>query len=156
MHVTVGGVTYGPADLIPADVAAGISNPAVWGQVEQAQDAAGPPPGASRAPRGGGRRLAGHVTIAGVTYGPDDEVPEQVALLVTNPGAWADGGEDPAAPKPDPELESDPGSDPGSGLDELDEVVVNLPVDDVVAHPDAEDGPQSRSEAPPRRGARRH
>jgi len=29
-----------------------------------------------------------------VSYGPDDDVPEDVAALITNPAAWVDDGED--------------------------------------------------------------
>lgn len=56
-------------------------------------------------------RLRTYVTVRGVTYGPDSEVPADVAARITNPKAW-DGpapaaagdsvaaGTEPAAGKP--------------------------------------------------------
>lgn len=37
-----------------------------------------------------GRKLATYVYINGASYGPDDEVPEEVAAQITNPKAWVD------------------------------------------------------------------
>lgn len=42
-----------------------------------------------------GRKLAGYVTVAGQTYGPDDDLPAEVAKQIDNPKAWAE--EKPAA-----------------------------------------------------------
>jgi hypothetical protein len=41
-----------------------------------------------------GKRLVTHVAVGGVVYGPEDDVPADVAELITNPKAW---GEDPPA-----------------------------------------------------------
>jgi hypothetical protein len=38
------------------------------------------------------RHLASYVSVNGTTYGPDDDVPKDVADQITNPKAW---GEDP-------------------------------------------------------------
>lgn len=35
------------------------------------------------------RRLAAFVHVNDVAWGPDDEVPADVAALITNPAAWA-------------------------------------------------------------------
>lgn len=37
-----------------------------------------------------GRRLATHVHVRGVVYGPDSDVPPEVAEKISNPKAWAD------------------------------------------------------------------
>lgn len=37
------------------------------------------------------RKLATYVHIDGVAYGPNDDVPADVAKKITNPKAWADG-----------------------------------------------------------------
>lgn len=37
-----------------------------------------------------GRKLATFVHVDGVAYGPDDEVPAEVAERITAPGVWAD------------------------------------------------------------------
>jgi hypothetical protein len=37
----------------------------------------------------GSRRLASYVEVDGVWYGPDDNVPDEVADKITNEGAWA-------------------------------------------------------------------
>lgn len=36
-----------------------------------------------------GKRLATYVHVDGAVYGPDDEVPAEVAEQITNPKAWA-------------------------------------------------------------------
>jgi len=41
-----------------------------------------------------GRKLSTYVHIDGVAYGPDDEVPAEVAERITAPGVWADEVED--------------------------------------------------------------
>lgn len=35
------------------------------------------------------RKLASFVHVDGVAYGPDDDVPVDVAKQITNPSAWA-------------------------------------------------------------------
>lgn len=35
-----------------------------------------------------GKKLARYTTIGGVTYGPDDKLPADVAKQITNPKAW--------------------------------------------------------------------
>ena len=42
------------------------------------------------------RRLATHVVVDGVSYGPDADVSDEVAERITNPNVWADDAE-PAA-----------------------------------------------------------
>lgn len=37
-----------------------------------------------------GRRLVTYVHVEGVAYGPDDEVPAEVAERITAPGVWSD------------------------------------------------------------------
>lgn len=36
------------------------------------------------------RRLNTFVHVRGVVYGPADEVPDDIAKLITNPNVWAD------------------------------------------------------------------
>lgn len=43
-----------------------------------------------------GRRLAVHVHVEGVAYGPGDEVSDPVAEKITAPGVWADQSSEPA------------------------------------------------------------
>ncbi|OJY47606.1 hypothetical protein [Pseudonocardia sp. 73-21] len=45
-----------------------------------------------------GRRLSTYVHVDNVAYGPEDEVPAEVAERITAPGVWADEPEKPAAP----------------------------------------------------------
>lgn len=47
------------------------------------------------------RKLATYVHVNGTVYGPDDDVPADVAKEITNPKAWADGAasEEPTGPK---------------------------------------------------------
>lgn len=40
------------------------------------------------------KKLARHVTVAGTTYGPGDDVPADVAEKITNPKAWVSLEED--------------------------------------------------------------
>lgn len=54
-----------------------------------------------------GRRLASFVHVGGQVYGPDSDVPDEVAALVTNPKAWA-GPVKAQSPEPEPE----PGPEP--------------------------------------------
>lgn len=62
-------------------------------------------------------KLAGFVHVHGPNgsrvFGPDDEVPADVAKLVTNPKAWA------VVPEPEqgPTGEAPPRSGPGSGVE---------------------------------------
>lgn len=41
-----------------------------------------------------GRKLSTYVHVEGVVYGPDDEVPAEVAEKITAPGVWADEADD--------------------------------------------------------------
>jgi hypothetical protein len=43
------------------------------------------------------RKLATYVHVDGAVYGPDDDVPADVAKQITNPKAWADGKSDSAS-----------------------------------------------------------
>lgn len=50
-------------------------------------------------------KLAGFVHVNGQVYGPDDEVPAEVAKQITNPKAWATSpakGDAKAEAKPKP------------------------------------------------------
>lgn len=116
-HVTVGSVTYGPGDDVPADVAAKITNPKAWVSVDDeapAEDTGGGRPGTT-----GGARLAGTVTVGSRAYGPQDFIPDDVAAQIRNPKAW-EGGKvpggahtaAPAGPDPDPDPVPDGGDDP--------------------------------------------
>lgn len=40
------------------------------------------------------KKLATYVHVDGVAYGPDSDVPADVAKQITNPKAWADGKSD--------------------------------------------------------------
>ena len=40
------------------------------------------------------RKLATYVRVDGTAYGPNDDVPADVAKQITNPKAWADGSAD--------------------------------------------------------------
>lgn len=66
-----------------------------------------------------GRRLRTYVHVAGRAYGPEDDVPAEVAKEITAPGVWEDEPEqvteapveDPAVPDPpapDPETSTEP------------------------------------------------
>ncbi|MGL5910672.1 MAG: hypothetical protein ACRCZP_11765 [Phycicoccus sp.] len=62
------------------------------------------------------RRLAGRVWVAdpdtgeGQYWGPEDEIPADVASSITNPKAWAPE-DDPEPGKPEDDLGADSGSD---------------------------------------------
>jgi hypothetical protein len=43
-----------------------------------------------------GKRLAVFVTVDGTQYGPDDDVPAEVAEKIENPDVWAEEEEAPA------------------------------------------------------------
>jgi hypothetical protein len=69
-------------------------------------------------------RLKAFVHVAGTVYGPDDDVPPEVAVRITNPNAWEGG----VPPSFDDEDDGSPGasgaaavepprSGPGSGKD---------------------------------------
>jgi len=71
-----------------------------------------------------GRRLAAYTSVDGVWYGPDSDVPDDVASRITNPKAWADAAADPVTDEPDPAPGDDgeasappPKGGPGSGRD---------------------------------------
>lgn len=53
-------------------------------------------------------RLNTFVHVDGVAYGPEDEIPDEVARTITAPGVWAEepaepkhAAKQPAEPKPD-------------------------------------------------------
>ena len=46
------------------------------------------------------KTLARHVTIAGATYGPGDDVPDHIAEKITNPKAWVPIDADEPVEKP--------------------------------------------------------
>lgn len=61
---------------------------------------------------GSNRRLAGYVIVDGRPYGPDDDLPEHIAVRITNPAAWTPdtppthdvGGTSPAPVTPDADV----------------------------------------------------
>lgn len=46
------------------------------------------------APKAKGRRLVGFVHVDGQVYGPDSDVPAEVAKQITNPNAWGESEAD--------------------------------------------------------------
>ncbi len=42
----------------------------------------------------GAKKLAGFVTVNGTTYGPDDDLPADVAKQIDNPKAWGEQPDD--------------------------------------------------------------
>lgn len=86
--VYAGGQWWAAGAEPPQEVADTIRNPKAWstGEDAGAEQASGP-----ARHTGDGPRLAGPVNIGGVWYGPDDEVPADVAARIRNPKAWADG-----------------------------------------------------------------
>ncbi len=128
-RVEVDGTWYGPdTGDVPDDVAAKITNPKLW-VVDGGSDGVGEKRTAQAGTRSGAR-LARYVEVGGVTYGPDDPVPDEVAEQVTNPGAWVDrrlpavaaravkaqaaARHGAAAPSPHPGIPL-PGADPAAG-----------------------------------------
>lgn len=119
-HITIDGTTYGPGDDVPAEVAERIRNPKAWVAVDTEPE---PPKGTGKGGTTGGARLAGSVTVDGVTYTPDDHLTDEVAERIRNPKAW-EGGRLPGAkkatpvkktaPKP-PADQPPPPAGPGSG-----------------------------------------
>lgn len=96
-HVTVAGVTYGPGDDVPANIAEQITNPKAW---RAADEAPGPDPNEGKG--GGtdsGHRLATTVTVGGKSYSPADYLPDDVAAQIGNPRAW-EGGKLPSDASP--------------------------------------------------------
>ncbi|MBQ1047860.1 hypothetical protein KBX50_05225 [Micromonospora sp. C51] len=86
--VYVAGRAWGPADDVPAEVAELITNPKAWATDDE------PEPKEAKTRKAGTRagvRLASTVHVGGRSYGPDDEVPDDVARRVTNPKAWEGG-----------------------------------------------------------------
>lgn len=94
--VTVAGKTYQPGDEVPADIAEKIRNPKAFVPLDEgfAEDEDRP------AGTSSGARLATAVTVGGVTYGPDDPIPDDVAAKITNPKVW-EGGRRPTAGQAD-------------------------------------------------------
>lgn len=86
-RVFAGGQWWEVGDEPPEAVAATIRNPRVWSTDEDDTDTDTAP-----AARRDGPRLAGRVAVGGQWYGPDDDVPDDVARRITNPKAW-EGGE---------------------------------------------------------------
>ncbi len=88
-RVSVGGQWYGPGP-VPDDIAAKITNPKAWMADSEATDEVAEVfdrvSGTSS-----GAQLARRVNVDGRWYGPDSEVPDNVAAKIRNPKAWADG-----------------------------------------------------------------
>ena len=94
-RVNVAGTWYEPGDEVPEEIAARITNPKAWAADDAAN--AGGADGGGAAKKSGkpgtpsGARLARSVHVAGASYGPDDEVPADIAARITNPKAWENG-----------------------------------------------------------------
>lgn len=113
-HVTVGGVTYGPNDHLPDEVAAQIRTPKAWIPVDETA------PADTRSEHAGttsGARLAKTVTVGGRNYSPSDEIPDAIAKQIRNPKAW-EGGRLPTLASAEPDKGTPPGpadADKGPG-----------------------------------------
>lgn len=106
--VFVGGVAYGPASAVPADVAKKITNPSVWVEEDGTPEpVAGVVGDSSPAPAAGKdvplpdgeatvKELRDYAKAAGITLGAAKAKPEILAVLGIGPDA-ADAGADPAA-----------------------------------------------------------
>lgn len=90
-HVTVAGVTYGPGDDVPADIAEQIRNPKAWLPLDDDTPGEDDSDAGKDAGTAAGDRLATAVTVGGRTYGPNDHIPDEVAAQIRNPKAWAAG-----------------------------------------------------------------
>lgn len=110
-YVTVGSVTYGPDDDVPAEVVEQIRNEKAWVSEEDAAEAEEKRAAKRKAGTKSGHRLATTVTVGGASYGPDDEISDEVAAQITNPKAW-EGGKLSTAAKAETEGE---GADEGPG-----------------------------------------
>lgn len=87
--VYAGGQWWDAGAEPPQEVAETIRNPKAWAfgvEADDVEQASGP-----ARHSGDGPRLAGPVNVGGVWYGPDDEVPAEVAARIRNPKAWVDG-----------------------------------------------------------------
>jgi hypothetical protein len=63
-------------------------------------------------------RLNTRVYVDGSWYGPDVDVPAEVADLITNPDVWAEGGPtEPKAEAPAAKVKEPPRGGPGSSAD---------------------------------------
>lgn len=89
-NVSHAGVWYRPGyrvgDQIPEDIADKITNPRVWDYTDDDDE---PKPEEPKSTTGA--RLVARVAVAGVWYGPDDDVPDDVARRITNPKVWEGG-----------------------------------------------------------------
>lgn len=92
-RVSVSGRWYGPGP-VDDDIAAKITNPKAWVSDDDVDDEVAAVydrvSGTST-----GARLARRVNIGGRWYGPDSEIPDDIAAKITNPKAW-EGGKLPA------------------------------------------------------------
>lgn len=114
--VFIGGVAYGPASVIPADIAAQITNPKVWADA----DASAPAPagvvagGANAAPAAGAevpapdaeatvKELRDYAKAKGITLGAAKAKPEILKVLgLADPeedDQGADGDQEPEGPE---------------------------------------------------------
>ncbi len=83
----------------PDDVAEKITNPKAW---TDAPDESAKNETDTKAGTASGARLVRRVAVAGKWYGPDDEIPDDVARQIRNPKVW-EGGELPElSPNPEP------------------------------------------------------
>jgi len=62
-------------------------------------------------------KLNTFVNVDGTWYGPDDDVPSEVASQIKNPNVWADGDAPAAASGEGDEVKEPPRGGPGSSAD---------------------------------------
>ncbi|WP_053065479.1 hypothetical protein [Micromonospora sp. RV43] len=158
-YVHVDGKRYGPEDDVPPEVAEKITNPKVWADGDE------PSALASARPRRGssGPRLASYVHVGGRRFGPEDEVPADVAALITNPKAW-EGGAPPTrvesgttARTPEAQAPGDPPSQAAQEYEMTPEEIQALAGDDADAGDagdSAADGDKPAQIPAPRRSGR--
>lgn len=64
-----------------------------------------------------GRRLIATVYVGDVAYGPDSDVPDDVAAQITNPAAWSDEDADTAESAAGVRIAASRGAEPATGGD---------------------------------------
>jgi hypothetical protein len=156
-RVAINGKWYGPDDDVPDDVAEKITNPKVW--AVDTDDDTTPAAQVKEAGTSSGARLATRVAIAGKWYGPDDPVPDDVAVQITNPKAW-EGGKPPtlqeSAPSGEREVTSSTSGSPDKGdLPAVEEAPVADPAAEAADEAAAETAAETTGEPAESRPARR-
>lgn len=109
-NVAVAGTWYRAGDRvgdqIPADVAEKITNEKVWQYDDEDEQPKRPELKSTT-----GAQLTARVAVAGTWYGPGDDVPDDVARLITNPKVW-EGGKAPSFDTGTREAEASAGEQP--------------------------------------------